>query len=347
MINIGIIGTGFGGRTHIPGFKKIRGVTVLGIAGKSKEKTLLIAKQHNIPLVFSSWKKLIAHPEIQAVCIVTPPKFHKEMAIFAAKNKKNIFCEKPLALSAREAKEMVKVANENKIIHMVDFEFRNILGLKEFKYFLIKNKIGNLRHINVGWLTGGQAGFNSKRGWQNDKKMGGGTLLAYGSHVLDYVEWLFGPISAVLGTLDLAKKNGSTAEDTCDLILKLKSGVVVNISISNVLPNGSGHFIEAYGDLGSLKLINKNPGDINSDFILSHFSLQSQKEIVIKTPISKRDRSASDSRLSMFLKTAENFISAIKVNKNQSPSFVDGLRTQVILDAIKKSNLEKRWIGIR
>ena len=104
MINIGIIGTGFGAKVHIPAFRKIAGVRVLGVAGTDKEKTARIAKEYDIPLAFASWKELIAYPDIHAVSIVTPPYLHKEMALYASKLGKHILCEKPLTVSTKDAK---------------------------------------------------------------------------------------------------------------------------------------------------------------------------------------------------------------------------------------------------
>src|SRR5690348_10936884 len=101
MTKVGIIGAGFGAKIHIPGFKSLPDVQVVGIASRSTEKVETIAKQNEI-IAFASWKELITDPQIEAVSIATPPSLHYEMASFAIKNGKHVFLEKPIAMDATE-----------------------------------------------------------------------------------------------------------------------------------------------------------------------------------------------------------------------------------------------------
>ncbi len=358
MTNIGIIGTGFGAKVHVPGFRAVRGARVLGIAGKSAEKTRRVAKEQNIPLVFSSWKELVRDPRIHAVSITTPPPYHQEMAFYAAKHGKHIFCEKPLAMTVQEAKAMLAAARRAGVAHMVDFEFRNLPGLLTLRKLLAKKTLGNIRHVSIAWLTGGRASMNVPLGWQNRTKDGGGVLFSHGSHVVDYMELLFGKAKSVSARLTVAKKNGATAEDTCDMLFALENGATANVSLSNVLPNAHRHAIEAYGDKGSLKLINRDPKNPDYGFRLFHFSSATNKEMEIPILVSKKDRSFADGRVPLFVKTAEKFIAVIErknavkprdghaVLRGSSPSFIDGLRAQIVMEAAKKSNRTGRRVVI-
>lgn len=345
-INIGIIGTGFGSKVHIPGFKKTPSFRILGIAGRSIEKTSKIAKENNIPLSFSSWRKMILDPRIQAVSIAVPPAFQREIATFAAKNKKHILCEKPLASSVKDAKKIVKAVSRAGVIGAVDFEFRYIPEIIELKKLLLKKTIGEIRHINIAWLTGGRAGSNISLGWQNSKKQGGGTLLAFGSHTLDYIEFLFGRIKSVSASLSVAKKNGATAEDTCDIILELGNRTTASISISNVLPGAHHHIIEVYGSNGNLRMINKQTNSPNSKFELFHFTEDSGRESRLSvSPLPKTN--GLDSRLSMFLGVTRAFAEAIQNKKRGFPSITDGLRAQTILEAVIKSDSLGKRVSVR
>ncbi|MDP3729520.1 MAG: Gfo/Idh/MocA family oxidoreductase [bacterium] len=352
MIRIGIIGTGFGAKVHIPGFKTVRGVRILGIAGTHTAKTKEIAQKNNIPLAFDSWKKLVSHPDIDAISIVTPPHLHAAIALHAIKNGKHVLCEKPLAMNTAEAQRMYRAAEKAKVVHMTDFEFRNIPEWIYMRELLQKNYVGKIRHININWITGGRAGSHIQFSWQNDKKYGGGTLFALGSHIIDYIEWIFGPITSVSGNLHIAKKNvgGSiaTADDICDILITLKDSTPITVSVSSVLPNGRGHWIEVYGEKGSLKAGNSNLKDSVYGFTLWHgdISKDTGKAMPIPTHIPKIKKGLSDGRLATFIKTAEQFIHGIQTHKNPRPSFADGARAQIILQAIQKSNTTRKWIRI-
>jgi predicted dehydrogenase len=346
MIRIGIIGTGFGGTIHIPGFQAIAGVEVVGLAGATYEKTKAIADKHHVPLVFSSWQELVACSEIDAVSVVTPPVLHKPIVLSAAQHKKHIFCEKPFGMSTREATDMLRAVQKAGVVHGVDFEFRNIPGLQILKRQLEKKEIGSIRYASVSWLSGARASAGVPLGWQNDIRSGGGVLFSHGSHMLDYIEFLLSPIASVSAVLSVSKKNGVTAEDTCVITIELSSGVVVDFSLSNVLPNGSGHSIEIYGSEGSLKLVNRDYRDLAHGFTLMHYAQSSQKETSLPIPVSDSDKHYSDSRLPLFVATASEFIRGIQRKKNTLPSFEDGLRVQLVMDAIRKSNLFGKRIFI-
>lgn len=344
-INVGIIGTGFGAKVHVPGFRALPGVSVLGITGKSQQKTSQIAKELGIPLSFRSWEKLIKHPEINAISIVSPPPFHKKMALYAAIQRKHVFCEKPLAMSVSEAKEMVSAVGRAKIVHGVDFEFRNIPGIQSLYKLIKKNTIGEIKFVTINWLTGSRALANMPISWQNIKKEGGGVLFSHGPHVIDYTEMLFGKIKSVYSNLTIAKKNKrATAEDLCSILCSFETGAFANISISNVLPGVHTHSIEVYGSSGFLKLVNEDQK--NPDYGFRLFHSQSGKEIEISIPTPEKAKETQDTRTLLFENTAVEFIKAIRGENSNITSFLDGLRVQVVLEAIQKANKTKKTVTV-
>ncbi len=352
-INIGIIGTGFGGKIHLPGFQKIKGARVLAIAGRDLKKTKELAKKYKVPLAFKNWRELVRHPEIDAVSIATPPYLHAPMALEAIKRGKHVFCEKPLAMSVEEAQKMLRAARRARIRHAIDFEFRETPHFKFFKELLLQKRIGKLRYINISWLTGGRAGPNVPYGWQNNAKLGGGTLLAFASHMVDYLEWFFGPVQKILANLIIAKKYTGgkkvSADDTCDILMEFSDGTSANLAFSNVLPGNSGHKITAYGGEGKLELLNPNLDNFDMVYGFEIWETKlgehSPKKLSLPSRFGRLPR-YPDGRLALFAKTAQNFIASIKKGKNLGPSFREGLRAQIILEAAQKSNRLGRWITL-
>lgn len=353
MIKIGIIGTGFGAKVHLPGFQKIRGVKIAGLAGADRGKTARIARENNIDLIFNTWQELVASPEIDAVSIATPPHLHFKIAMAALRNNKHVLCEKPLAMNAAEARQMANQAQKSGLVNMTNFEFKNIPHWLWVKDLLQKNYLGKLSRVQINWVTGGRANPRLPFIWQNEIKYGGGVLFAFGSHIVNYIEWFFGPVKKVFGELSIVKKTAGgktpTAEDTCDILIELKSGVRINLTTSNVLSNGCGHRIEIYGEKGSLTLKNNNLGDAVYGFETEEWLVnnKTKRKLFLPKKYTKLKENYSDGRLEAFLKIAESFIKSVKTGCRASPSFQEGYRAQIILSAIQQSNKLKRWVAVQ
>ena len=286
MINIGIIGTGFGSKVHVPGFRNIPNVQVYGITGDSFSKTKKIAKQLNIPNTYSSWQELINDEKIDAISIATPPHIHKDIVTSALKNSKAILCEKPFGKTLQDAQAMTKSVKKQKMANAVDFEFRYVPEFQYLKTLLDKKLIGDIRYVSINWITGGRASINAKINWSNYKKYGGGILANYGSHVIDYIEWLINPIQKVNANLSIVKqsKKNIDAEDTCEIKAILKNNVKASVLITNVVFGGEGHTIEIFGSKGTLKLSNPNLFDFMQGFSIVHINGKTEKEKKLITP---------------------------------------------------------------
>ncbi len=350
MVTIGIIGTEFGAKVHLPGFRKVKNAKVLAIAGNDFSKTAAISREAKLPLVFKSWKELVACPEISAVSIATPPYLHAEMAAFAMKMGKHVLCEKPLAVSVSEAKKMAAFAKRYNVVNMIDFEFRNIPHWIHAKHLLQNGEIGKVGYVNIAWITGGKARSGIPLSWKNFTDKGGGTLLEFGSHIVDYVEWFFGPITEMLADLKTVKKQTSKArlaEDTINVLMRLKNGAIVNASASNVMRGGRGHAIEIYGSEGTLKLVNPNLKDSVYGFELFKEGLNAEdsRKITVPGDLSKH-QNYKDGRLPIFIETAKKFVGAIQNKKKAGPSFADGLRVQRVIGAMKTSFRQGRWVKL-
>lgn len=332
MIKVGILGAGFGAKIHLPGFSTIPGVKVIATGGRS------------------SFKAIITDPRIDAVSIATPPAFHYAMASLAIKNGKHVFLEKPVAMNAGEAKKLARQAKAARVILMPDFEFRNIPHLVFAKKILDEKQLGRIRYVNVDWITGGRAKITADGGWQSEKKYGGGVLFGFAPHVIDYLEWLFGPIASVFAKLSVAKRPvaGKTigrAEDTCNILFQFKNGAIANVSLSNVMPSGRGHWIEIYGDEGALVVGNGNLRDSVYGFETQRAKLgdDAMKKVAIPRECGSLSGKYSDGRLEIFIPQAKKFITSIRAGKYSGPTPQDGVQNQIVLDAIRASDASGTW----
>lgn len=174
VIGVGVIGTGFGRAVHIPAFLAIPGVRVAGVASRDPERARQVAAEYGLPRHFATWQELIEYPEVQAVSIATPPRFHEEMALAALAKGKAVLCEKPLALNAEQTRRMVDAAQDAGLANMVDFEFRAIPAWRLAKDLIDSGELGTLRHVNVSWILHSWAEPSRPWSWRSDQTEGGG-----------------------------------------------------------------------------------------------------------------------------------------------------------------------------
>src|SRR5687768_6511960 len=104
-VGIGIIGTGFARRVQIPAFLALEDARVVPVASATVQNARAAAGEFNIQHFTSDWRETVEHEDVDLVCITTPPRLHREMAIAAVGRRIHVLCEKPMAMSADEAQE--------------------------------------------------------------------------------------------------------------------------------------------------------------------------------------------------------------------------------------------------
>ncbi|MCC7524734.1 MAG: Gfo/Idh/MocA family oxidoreductase [Chitinophagaceae bacterium] len=209
-LRIGLIGTGFMGRTHSNGynrvdnfFPKLQYSPVLkAVCSRNKEKVQAFADQWGYESIETDWKTLIARNDIDAVDICTPNDMHAEIAIAAAKAGKMILCEKPLARTLAESKGMVDAAEEAGVKTTVWYNYRRLPAVTLAKQLVDAGKLGKIFHYRANFLQDWTISADVPQGgtaaWRLDAEAAGsgvtGDLLA---HCIDTAMWLNGGIKDV------------------------------------------------------------------------------------------------------------------------------------------------------
>jgi len=342
MVGIGIIGLGFGRFVQIPGFLKVENAKIIGVVSSQHEHAKEITENHSFAHNFKDWRELVSSGEIDAVSIATPPYLHHEMALEAMRAGKAVLCEKPMAMSADQAKAMMDMALEMEVVNMIDFEFREIPAFKFVKSLMDDGATGAVRHVNINWILNSWSDKNRKWSWRSDHALGGGVLGALGAHTFDYIEWLLGPIKSVAA--NLTTRIGSrpdesgvmrkvSSEDCCNLLLELEDKTPVSLSISSVASHGKGHSIEIYGERKTLILKSGNMKDYGKGFKV--FMADYGKESMAELPVDEK-----------YLNKKE-YDAIISRKLDVQPSFKEGYRAQLALEAAVRSNETRSWADIR
>lgn len=210
QLRIGLIGTGFMGRTHSNGYNRVDNFfpelqytpVLKAVCSRNKEKVQAFADQWGYESIETDWKALIARNDIDAVDICTPNDMHAEIAIAAAEAGKMILCEKPLARTLSESKKMVDAAEKAGIKTTVWYNYRRLPAVTLAKQIIDSGKLGKIFHYRANFLQDWTISPDVPQGgtaaWRLDVNAAGsgvtGDLLA---HCIDTAMWLNGGITDV------------------------------------------------------------------------------------------------------------------------------------------------------
>ncbi|MCD7907220.1 MAG: Gfo/Idh/MocA family oxidoreductase, partial [Clostridium sp.] len=144
----GILGYAGIARNHvIPAMAKAENAELSAIASRSRDKLKEAVAQFGFRKVYESYDRLLEDPEIDAVYIPLPNALHKEWAVKAARHGKHVLCEKPLALTEADCRELEAVFKENHVKLMEAFMYRFLSGIRALKEALEQGAVGEIRHI--------------------------------------------------------------------------------------------------------------------------------------------------------------------------------------------------------
>ncbi|MCF3935237.1 Gfo/Idh/MocA family oxidoreductase [Acuticoccus sp. M5D2P5] len=267
-LKIGLIGTGFMGKTHVFGFASAAKVFDLPyeivlhtVADVTDTLAETAARRLGFRHATFDWRTIVADPAIDLVDITAPNALHKEMALAAIAAGKHVYCEKPLAPRASDAAEMARAAARAGVRTQVGFNYVCNPMLTLARRMIEAGELGtivNYRGIHAEDYMADPAGPFTFR----HDPAGGGALADIGSHALATAEFLLGPITEVMGdtvTVVRTRRDATgtdrpiEVDDIGRAFLRFSSGASGSIE-ANWLATGRTmqHDFELYGTKGAL-----------------------------------------------------------------------------------------------
>jgi predicted dehydrogenase len=335
-IKVGIIGAGGISSYHISGYKALGNVEIYAVCDINEQRAKDCAEKNNIKHVFADYNEMLALSELDAVSICTWNNVHASATIAALKAGKHVLCEKPMAINAIEAQQMVDAEKESGKILMVGFVRRFGNDAKILKDFIDNGMMGDIYYAKASYLR--RYGFPG--GWFGDRKYsGGGPLIDLGVHVIDLVRYLMGKPTAVSitgatfnklgsrenikGTKDyVSADNGDifNTEDMAVAMIKFDNGAVLSVetSFSLNIKNDTAN-IELFGTKSGAKLDPK-----------LEFYSELNNYLIDITP-------AHDTALNfngLFESEISHFIDCISKGTKCISTSMDGLELMKIIDAV-------------
>ena len=345
---VGIIGLGFG-RAHIPAFQA-HGCEVVAVCQRDQAVARKVAERYGIPRVFERWEQMLDQARPEIVVIATPPVLHREIAVEAFAAGCHVLCEKPLAMNAAECRSMIEAATRAKRVGMTGFNWRYTAAMQRFDAMVEAGVLGRLFHVNLRWMGSRGADESVPATWRMDRAQAGhGAMGDMGVHAIDIIRWHFGEFAAVSAQTGIAYPSktvpgvgkATDAEDYCDMTARLATGALVAFTISRATRGMNQQTIEAYGSDGALeyRLDRAKPRWWRGE--LRHAGKEGGF-VAVKAPAGLPKSAGEGYAMEVVGKTTiapllKRFLAAVRKGRSESPSFDDGLRAQVVLDAVLES----------
>lgn len=249
-LGIGIIGSGgIAQNAHMPGYAAVPDLCeIVAVADSNPETARAAAEKFNVPHVFEDYRELLAMPEIDAVSVCTPNYLHYEPTLLAFAAGKHVLCEKPIAMNAREAKEMVEAGHKAGKKFMVGYNNRFAPSSQLLKSYIDGGALGDIYYARAQALR--RRGIPGWGVFIDKEKQGGGPLIDIGVHILDLTLWLMGhpkPVAAsgvtyakfgkrsdVVGFLGQWDYKNFTVEDFASALIRFDNGASVVLESSFV-----------------------------------------------------------------------------------------------------------------
>ena len=350
-LKIAIAGLGFGKKVHLEALKESDYLIPTAIYHYKEERKSVLEKETGLNF-YHDWKELVKSKDIDGIIIATSPESRFQLAKEALENNKHLLLEKPVALNAQQIEELQRISLIKNLSVCVDFEYRTVPLFLQTKKIIDKNILGKIYLIKLDWLMGSRSDPKRVWNWYSLKEKGGGVIGALGTHAFDILNWFFGESIKVSAHLSTSIKKRSlpnsselldvTSEDICLANLEISNFssnlIPCQVSLSSISKKGRGFSLEVYGSEGSLFLKSENQKDYVHGFVLNFCGKDEKTYALTPDPIFNFKKTWTDGRIAP-VKRIHNLWAESIINKTPViPGLTEGLRSQRVCEAIRKSS---------
>ena len=376
-LRVAMIGAGFMGAAHSQGWRVAPRFFELGanpemalLVGRDQARTEDAARKWGWAETSTDWREAIARDDIDVVDIVTPGDSHAEIAIAALDAGKHVLCEKPLANTVAEAKEMAAAAERaaaRGVFAMVGFTYRRVPAATLARDMVAAGRVGQVRQVRAAYLQDWLADENSPLSWRLQKdRAGSGALGDIGAHAVDLAQFITGvDLTSVSGTMETIVAERPLAAESTGLSGTAAEGRGA-VTVDD-LALFTGRFGEpGAGFLGSFEATRFSTGRKNAlriEISGSRGAISFDLERMNELQFFDATAPAAEQGFTTILVTepehpyisawwpaghmlgyehgfshqARDFVEAVAAGTQPTPSFADGLAVQQVLAAVEGS----------
>ncbi|MGE5645528.1 MAG: Gfo/Idh/MocA family protein [Acidobacteriota bacterium] len=369
-IGIGMIGYKFMGKAHTNAYRQAGYFfdppvkpRLKVVCGRDAAKVEKFAARWGWEEAVSDWRRVIDDPEVGVVDICSPNNTHSEIALAAIEAGKIVACEKPLAMNGAEARSMAEAARKARRLNTVWFNYRRVPAVAFARQLIDEGRIGKVYHFRALYLQDWTLDPSIPLVWRMDKDVAGsgvtGDLL---SHIVDLSNYLAGEIESVAGTSrifvnereqpDGGPRKPVEIEDAAIFVARYAGGAIGHFEATR-FANGrkNGNTFEINGEYGSLYF------DLEDMSRLWYFDSRESKHVQgwREMPVWEECHpymknwwvpGCAIGYEHTFVNQAADLLNAISAARPMKPDFDDGLKCQLVLDAVLESCARNSWVKV-
>lgn len=381
QLRVGMIGYKFMGKAHSNAYRSLPMFfpnalkpEMKAICGRNASAVQEAADQLGWNESVTDWRELIQRDDIDLIDINAPSDAHKEIAIAAAKAGKHIFCEKPLALTLADAREMLQAAEDAGVRHMVGFNYRFSPAVRLAKKLIDSGRLGQIYHFRAWFLQDWIMDPQFPLVWRLQKEVAGsGSHGDLGAHLIDLAHYLVGDMQEVIGMSETfikerpiasemtglsakgsedAPKGKVTVDDATLFLTRFENGALGSFEATRFAAgHRSTNAFEINGSLGSVKFDFERMNELEVYFTTDDEDVQGFRRVLATDPVHDYMEAWWPPGHTIgfehtFIHEVLELSQAIAEGRKPVPSFEDGVKCQAVLEAVDKSIEERRWVSL-
>lgn len=353
---VGLIGVGWGGLVHAPAFAAVDGYQLVALCSTRPESVAAAGERLGIDDSSTDWADFVRRDDLDLISVSAPVPHHHDMFLAALDAGKHVLCEKPLAMSGIEGRDMTEAAESSDRATVVCFENRLSPEHIAISQLVAGGLIGRLSFVQVTITTGyWHPSHHSQSAWMYRRDGGGGYLFGQMSHEIDFIQSLFGPAVSVCAdvrhSIDrVSTPDGEievTADDTSAVLMRLDSGALAVLTNSSAGLGAGTNLWEAHGSEGTIAISHFPTG--GGSFVVRVDGGDAQplvpagRQLASGVQLPNRRSSGAVRSMAFML---EDWRPAFAGQPTTTPRIRDGWTVQQVIDAALHSSDGAGWVDI-
>jgi predicted dehydrogenase len=367
-IGVGLVGYKFMGRAHSNAYRQLPrffdvdpAPRMAAICGRDEAGVREAANSLGWESYETDYRRLIERDDVGLVDVVTPGNTHREIVLAALEAGKHVICEKPLANTLAEAKEMLDAAREAGTVNTVCFNYRRAPAVQLAKKLVDEGRLGTIRHWRSTYLQDFIMDPEFPLIWRLKKELAGsGALGDIGAHSVDLAQFLLGDISEVTGMTETFVKERPlegadgemgevTVDDAAAFLARFENGAVGTFEASRFAAGRRNqNAFEINGSKGSVAFDLERMNELEVFFVDDDADVQGFRTVNVTEP----DHPYAGAWWPpghilgyehTFVHTMKDLMDGIKTGASPAPTFEDAYRVQAVLDAVARSAEGGGW----
>ncbi|MGO9308628.1 MAG: Gfo/Idh/MocA family protein [Spirochaetia bacterium] len=372
QMGVGIIGYGFMGKVHAFGYRSIPfyydpppvEVRLVGVATSSAQTAEAARTHGGFEVATSDWRGLIERRDIAIIDVCSPNTLHAEQLKAAMAAGKHIYCDKPLTVTLQEAEAVGDAMEGWTGIGQMALHNRFFSGVLRARQLIEEGFLGSPIGFRAVYLHAGSVDPSAPLKWKLRASEGGGVLRDLGSHLLDLVDWLAGPITEVRADtriLHATRPDGRggvrevDAEDQVIISARLAGGALGTLEASKIATGAEDDLrVEINGTRGAIRFDVMQP-DFVEIFSLADAGMplggtRGWKRVPAlqryPAPAGFPSARATSGWLRGHIHCQYSFLRAVAEGGTADPSISRGIDVQRLMESVEKSVKTGAWQAV-